>query len=151
MSLIPKFSVPTFFLLLALVFLLIMETAGDSSSLAKVLHHHGLPGGLFPQNVKSFNLDQTGRMEVHMHYPCLAHQYESQVFFDSVVRANLSFGQLQVFGGMCREELFLWFPVKDIMVTDPSSGLIIIDIGLAFKRLPLSRFEDPPICISQGN
>lgn len=77
-------------------------------------------------------------------------QYETRVFFDSVVRANLSFGQLKVLEGMSREELFLWLPVKYILVTDPSSGLIVIDIGLAFKHLSLSRFEDPPICRSHS-
>ncbi|KAJ1380669.1 hypothetical protein SESBI_45810 [Sesbania bispinosa] len=125
-------------------------TSSPQSSLLDVLRDHGLPAGLFPQSVKSFNLDQKGHLEVHLDRPCLA-QYETTVFFDSVVRANLSFGQLQVLEGMSREELFLWLPVKDIIVTDPSSGLILIDIGLAYKHLSFSRFEDPPICRSHGN
>ncbi|XP_061336445.1 uncharacterized protein LOC133283581 [Gastrolobium bilobum] len=148
MCLTPKFSVPILsFLLLFLVLPLIVT--GESSSIHEVLHDHGLPAGLFPQSVKSFNLDQTGRLEVNLDRPCLA-QYETTVFFDSVVRANLSYGQLKVLEGMSREELFLWLPVKDIIVTDPCSGLILIDIGLAYKHLSVSRFEDPPICRSQG-
>ncbi|XP_027348378.1 uncharacterized protein LOC113859917 [Abrus precatorius] len=143
MSLTPRSSVPMFLLLV-----LLLPLAADSS-LHEVLHSHGLPAGLFPQSVKSYNLDHTGGLEVHLDRPCLA-QYETRVFFDSVVRANLSFGQLKVLEGMSREELFLWLPVKDIIVSDPSSGLIVIDIGLAYKRLSLSRFEDPPICRSQG-
>ncbi|KAK7319576.1 hypothetical protein RJT34_04299 [Clitoria ternatea] len=140
MSLTPRSSFPLFLLVL----IPITVTAMDSS-LHEVLHRHGLPAGLFPQSVKSFSLDQTGGLEVHLDEPCLA-QYETSVFFDSVVRANLSFGQLKVLEGMSREELFLWLPVKDIIVTDPSLGLILIDIGLAYKHLSLSRFEDPPIC-----
>lgn len=156
MSLTPKSLVLTFLVVLLLVSLVLplMETTATnspSSDLIEVLHHHGLPGGLFPRNVKSFNMDKKGRMEVHMHHPCWA-QYETTVFFDSVVKANLSFGQLKVLEGMSREELFVWLPVKDIRVTDPSSGLIVIDIGLALKRLSFSRFEDPPICKSDdGN
>ncbi|KAK7368919.1 hypothetical protein VNO80_10952 [Phaseolus coccineus] len=139
------------FLLLIITLLPLTGTAtqDNSSDLHKVLHRHGLPAGLFPQSVRSYDLDQTGRLEVHLDRPCLA-QYETRVFFDSVVKANLSFGQLKVFEGMSRQELFLWLPVKDIIVTDPSSGLILIDIGLAFKHLSLSRFEDPPICRSHS-
>ncbi|KAJ1380509.1 hypothetical protein SESBI_45949 [Sesbania bispinosa] len=145
MSLTPRSSIPIFLFLFVLLPLTV--TSSPQSSLLDVLRDHGLPAGLFPQSVKSFNLDQTGNLEVHLDRPCLA-QYETTVFFDSVVRANLSFGQLQVLEGMSREELFLWLPVKDIIVTDPSSGLILIDIGLAYKHLSFSRFEDPPICRS---
>ncbi|MCD9643310.1 hypothetical protein HAX54_030653 [Datura stramonium] len=41
--------------------------------------------------------------------------------------------------------------VKDIIVYDPSSGLILFDIGLAHKQMSLSLFEEPPICSPQGN
>ena len=75
---------------------------------------------------------------------------ETRVLFETVVRANLSFGQLKGLEGLSQEELFLWLPVKDIIVNDPSSGLILIDIGLAHKQLSLSLFEDPPVCRSQG-
>lgn len=148
MFLTPRFSIPIMFLLPFLLILPLTTTAtAENSSLLNVLRSYGLPGGLFPQSVKSFNLDQTGHLEVHMDRPCLA-QYETTVFFDTVVRANLSLGQLKVLDGMSREELFLWLPVKDIIVTDPSSGLIIIDIGFAYKHLSLSRFDVPPICRS---
>lgn len=149
MSLTPRSRVPIFLPLILLVLFPLTLTSSHSSSLHEVLRRHGLPAGLFPVGVKSFNLDQTGLLEVHLGRPCLA-QYETTVFFDSVVRANLSFGQLKVLEGMSREELFLWLPVKDIMVNDPSSGLIVIDIGFAYKRLSLSRFDDPPICRSPG-
>lgn len=144
-------STPLFLLLLIVILFPLTGTAtGDhSSGLQEVLQRHGLPAGLFPQSVRSYDLDGTGRLEVHLDRPCLA-QYETRVFFDSVVRANLSFGQLKVLEGMSRQELFLWLPVKDIIVTDPSSGVILIDIGLAYKHLSFSRFEDSPVCRSQS-
>ncbi|RDX64682.1 hypothetical protein CR513_56740, partial [Mucuna pruriens] len=138
----------TMYLFLSLLLMVPLKGTAENSSLHEVLLRHGLPAGLFPQSIKSYNLDQTGHLEVRLDSPCLA-QYETRVFFDSVVRANISFGQLKVLDGMSREELFLWLPVKDILVSDPSSGLILIDIGLAYKHLSLSRFEDPPICRSQ--
>jgi hypothetical protein len=66
------------------------------------------------------------------------------------VRANLTYRSLSGVVGLSQEELFLWLPVKDIIVDDPGSGLILFDIGVAHKQLSLSLFEDPPNCKPQG-
>ncbi|KAL5579197.1 hypothetical protein UlMin_011639 [Ulmus minor] len=149
MSLTPK-SLPTLFLVLLLLHpLTATSTSTSTSSLHDLLQSQGLPAGLFPQNVKSYNLDPDGLLEVHLEGPCLS-KFETRVFFDSVVRANLTFGGLQGLQGLTQEELFLWLPVKGISVSDPSSGLILFDIGVAHKQLSLSLFEDPPVCKPQG-
>ncbi|KAK9267715.1 hypothetical protein L1049_010148 [Liquidambar formosana] len=135
-----------FLLLLLLFFLLPFTTVG---SIQDLLQSQGLPAGLFPKNVRSYDLDQTGRLEVHLDGPCMA-KFENRVYFESVVRANLSYGGLIGLEGLSQEELFLWLPVKDIIVNDPSSGLILFDIGVAHKQLSLSLFEDPPVCKSLG-
>ncbi|PPE00832.1 hypothetical protein GOBAR_DD02109 [Gossypium barbadense] len=109
----------------------------------------GLPKGLLPKEVKSYTLSDNGTLEVFLDEPCLT-KYENRVFFDSVVRANLSYGSLIGVVGLSQEELFLWLPVKDIIVDDPKSGLILFDIGLAYKQLSLSLFEEPPNCKPQG-
>lgn len=67
-----------------------------------------------------------------------------------MVRANLTYRSLSGVVGLSQEELFLWLPVKDIIVDDPGSGLILFDIGVAHKQLSLSLFEDPPNCKPQG-
>ncbi|XP_065879786.1 uncharacterized protein [Euphorbia lathyris] len=145
MSLTPKSSS------LCFLFLFLLPFSAAASSLQTLLQSQGLPGGLFPINVKSFNLDRNGRLEVHLDGPCMA-KFETRVHFESVVRANLSYGGLVGLEGLSQEELFLWFPVKGIIVNDPSSGLILIDIGLAHKQLSRSVFEDPPVCKPQpGN
>ncbi|XP_062162511.1 uncharacterized protein LOC133869503 [Alnus glutinosa] len=131
------------------LFLLILHPLTATSSIHNLLQSQGLPAGLFPENVKAYSLDQTGLLEVHLDQPCLA-KFENRVYFDSVVRANLSFGGLKGLEGLTQEELFLWLPVKDIIVNDPSSGLILFDIGVAHKQLSLSLFEDPPVCKPQG-
>ncbi|KAE7995509.1 hypothetical protein FH972_000293 [Carpinus fangiana] len=131
------------------LFLLLLYPLTATSSIHNLLQSQGLPAGLFPENVKAYSLDQTGLLEVHLDQPCLA-KFETRVYFDSVVRANLSFGGLKGLEGLTQEELFLWLPVKDIIVNDPSSGLILFDIGVAHKQLSLSLFEDPPVCKPQG-
>ncbi|GLT50841.1 hypothetical protein SLA2020_243010 [Shorea laevis] len=131
------------------LFLLLLPLTA-SSSIQTLLQSKGLPAGLFPDNVKSYNLDQDGRLEVHLEQPCMA-KFDGRVYFDSVVRANLSYGGLMGLQGLSQEELFLWLPVKGISVTDPSSGLILFDIGVAYKELSLALFEEPPVCKPSDN
>ncbi|KAM7500889.1 hypothetical protein LguiA_025303 [Lonicera macranthoides] len=136
-------------LLLTYSLLQIVFSVSAGNSLQDLLRSKGLPAGLFPSNVKSYDLDSTGRLQVYLDQPCVA-KFENRVFFDSVVKANLSYGGLIGVEGLSQEELFLWLPVKGIIVYDPSSGLILFDIGLAHKELSLSLFEDPPVCNPQG-
>ncbi|KAJ4848414.1 hypothetical protein Tsubulata_030910 [Turnera subulata] len=143
----------TFFLCtLSLLLVLISPPRGvlplSSSSIHDLLISKGLPPGLLPKEVKSFTLSQDGRLEVFLDGPCLT-KYENRVFFESVVRANLTYRSLTGVVGLSQEELFLWLPVKDIIVDDPNSGLILFDIGVAHKQFSLSLFEDPPACKPQ--
>ncbi|KAJ8629022.1 hypothetical protein MRB53_024167 [Persea americana] len=115
------------------------------SSIHDLLRSKGLPAGLLPKVVRSYTIDESGRLEVFLDRPCLA-KFEMRVFFDSVVRANLSYAALTDLVGLSQEELFLWLPVKDIIVDDPGSGLILFDIVVAHKQLSLSLFDNPPDC-----
>ncbi|KAF8370238.1 hypothetical protein HHK36_002046 [Tetracentron sinense] len=116
-----------------------------SDSIHDLLRSKGLPAGLLPKDVKSYTLDENGRLEVLLDRPCLT-KFENRVYFETIVRANISYGELIGVEGLSQEELFLWLPVKDIIVDDPSSGLILFDIGVVHKQLSLSLFEDPPDC-----
>ncbi|CAK9135462.1 unnamed protein product [Ilex paraguariensis] len=136
-------------LICTILLLLSLLSLTSSHTIHDLLKSRGLPAGLFPKNVKSYDLDKNGHLQVYLDQPCVA-KFETRVFFDNVVRANLSYGGLIGVEGLSQEELFLWLPVKDIIVYDPSSGLIMFDIGLAYKQLSLSLFEDPPVCNPQG-
>ncbi|KAA8515437.1 hypothetical protein F0562_018952 [Nyssa sinensis] len=146
MAALPRhFAMPyyIFFLYLSLLPLTTCQSIHD------LLRSKGLPPGLFPKNIRSYDLDQDGHLQVYLDRPCMV-KFENRVIFDSVVRANLSYGELIGVEGLSQEELFLWLPVKEIIVYDPSSGLILFDIGVAHKQLSLSLFEDPPVCKPQG-
>ncbi|XP_073314097.1 uncharacterized protein [Primulina huaijiensis] len=133
-----------------LVYFFLFSLASASSSIHDLLKSKGLPAGLFPKNgVKSYELGEDGLLQVYFDRPCVA-KFETRVSFESVVRANLSYGGLIGVEGLSQEELFLWLPVKDIIVYDPSSGIILFDIGVAHKQMSLSLFEDPPACDPQG-
>ncbi|XVE80264.1 hypothetical protein DITRI_Ditri14bG0126000 [Diplodiscus trichospermus] len=131
------------------IFFCFFSFSSSSSSIHDLLVSKGLPAGLLPKEVKSYTLSENGTLEVFLDGPCLT-KYENRVFFDSVVRANLTYGSLIGVVGLSQEELFLWLPVKDIIVDDPKSGLILFDIGVAHKQLSLSLFEEPPVCKPQG-
>ncbi|KAI3959554.1 hypothetical protein MKX01_025070 [Papaver californicum] len=109
-------------------------------SIHDLLQRNGLSAGLVPKSVKLFNLDETGVLEVHLDQSCLA-KFENKVYFETVIRGNLSYGKLKGLQGLSQEELFLWLPVKDIIVDDPSSGLILFDNWCIWKeeRLDIQR------------
>ncbi|KAK1360744.1 putative Serine protease [Heracleum sosnowskyi] len=137
-------------LLSLLVFLLTFSSLFEFSytnaiSIHDFLRQNGLPGGLFPKEVKSYTISETGLLEVYLESPCLA-KFDTMAYYESVVRGNLTYGGLTGVEGFSQEELFLWLPVLDIILDDPLSGIILFDIGLAHKQLSLSLFEDPPDC-----
>ncbi|MQM09451.1 hypothetical protein Taro_042320 [Colocasia esculenta] len=131
------------------VLLLLAAVLGGASaaSIHDLLQENGLPAGLLPKTVRSFALDpSTGLLEVRLDRPCYARWHDNPVYFDQLVAGNLSYGELRGVVGLAQEELFLWLPVKGIVVSDPSSGVLMLDMGVARKRLALSLFEDPPEC-----
>uniref|UniRef100_A0A7N0RDS6 Uncharacterized protein n=1 Tax=Kalanchoe fedtschenkoi TaxID=63787 RepID=A0A7N0RDS6_KALFE len=131
--------------LLLLLTLSLRPSLTLSSNIHDLLQSRGLPPGLLPKQIKSYTLSESGLLEVYLDEPCVA-EIENRLYFETVVRANLSYGGLTGVDGLSQEELFLWLPVKDIIVDDPRSGLILFDIGLARKQFSLSLFEDPPDC-----
>ncbi|KAG0477261.1 hypothetical protein HPP92_014102 [Vanilla planifolia] len=138
-------------LLLSTAALLVASAGERDGSIHDLLREHGLPPGLLPKTVESYTLNRsTGFLEVQLDRPCYA-KYDSLAFFDQVVRGNLSYGQLRSVVGLEQEELFLWLPVRGILVSDPSSGVILFDIGVARKQLSLSLFETPPDCSPVGS
>ena len=144
----PHFSIFIFYI--SLISLSLPSSLSlSSTTIHDLLRSKGLPPGLLPKEVKSYSLSPNGLLKVFLDGPCLT-KYENRVIFESVVTANLSYGSLIGVQGLTQEELFLWLPVKDIIVDDPKSGLILFDIGVAHKQLALSLFEDPPSCKSQS-
>ncbi|XP_062189511.1 uncharacterized protein LOC133892638 [Phragmites australis] len=122
--------------------------AGPGSSIHKLLKNHGLPGGLLPRGVESYTLNRSnGLLEARLPAPCYAKYDDGELaYFDTVVRGNLSIRALRGVEGLAQEELFVWFPVKGILVDDKEAGVIQFDIGYAHKRLSRSLFEEPPDC-----
>ncbi|KAG0478943.1 hypothetical protein HPP92_013662 [Vanilla planifolia] len=139
-------------LLLSTAALLVASAGERDGSIHDLLREHGLPPGLLPKTVESYTLNRsTGFLEVQLDRPLLRQARQPRLLFDQVVRGNLSYGQLRSVVGLEQEELFLWLPICGILVSDPSSGVILFDIGVARKQLSLSLFETPPDCSPVGS
>lgn len=121
------------------------SAAAEALSIYDVLRSNGLPMGLLPKGVKEFHLDDAGQFEVHLDQECNA-KYENELHYDRNVSGTLSYGQIAGLSGLSAQDLFLWFPVKEIRVDIPSSGLIYFDVGVVFKQFSLSLFETPRDC-----
>ncbi|KAF2314258.1 hypothetical protein GH714_024577 [Hevea brasiliensis] len=134
-------KITLFFCTLSFFALFLFPLLSLSASIHDLLISKGLPAGLLPKEVRSYNLSENGYLEVFLDGPCLT-KFENRVFFESVVRANLTYRSLTGVVGLSQEELFLWLPVKDIIVDDPRSGLIMFDIGVAHKQLSLSLLKN---------
>ncbi|XP_019178736.1 PREDICTED: uncharacterized protein LOC109173855 [Ipomoea nil] len=117
------------------------------SSIYEVLKAHGLPMGLLPKGVTNFTLDNSGKFVVHLDQACNA-KFENEIHYDMNVSGTLSYGLIGGLSGISAQDLFLWFPVKEIRVDVPSSGLIYFDVGVVSKQFSLSSFETPRDCVA---
>ncbi|KAI7991861.1 hypothetical protein LOK49_LG12G02416 [Camellia lanceoleosa] len=133
-----------------ILFLLSISThlfvsASEPSSIYDVLRSNGLPMGLLPNGVKDFSLDEAGRFVVYLDQECNA-KFENELHYDRNVSGTLLYGQIAGLSAISAKDLFLWFPVKEIRVDVPSSGLIYFDVGVVYKQFSLSLFESPRDC-----
>lgn len=106
--------------------------------------------GLLPKGVTNFTFDTSGRFEVHLDQACNA-KFEDELHYDRNVSGTLTYGQIGGLSGISAQDLFLWFPVKEIRVDIPSSGLIYFDVGVVSKQFSLSSFETPRDCLASPN
>ncbi|KAL3616298.1 hypothetical protein CASFOL_039688 [Castilleja foliolosa] len=121
-------------------------SASDEPSIYDVLNTHGLPMGLFPKGVRNFSYDNSGKFEVHLDRACNA-KFENELHYDTNVSGTIRYGRINDLSGITAQDLFLWFPVIEIRVDIPSSGLIYFDVGVVSKQFSLSSFETPRDCL----
>lgn len=119
----------------------------SESSIYEVLRLHGLPMGLLPKGIRNFSLDNSGKFEVHLDRACNA-KFENELHYDMNVSGTIRYGQIDELSGISAQDLFLWFPVIEIRVDIPSSGLIYFDVGVVSKQFSLSSFETPRDCLA---
>ncbi|CAL4959811.1 unnamed protein product [Urochloa decumbens] len=111
-----------------------------------VLRANQLPGGLLPAGITAFRHDAaTGAFEAGLAAPCTA-RFEVELRYNATVAGVISRGQIAAISGVAAQDLFIWFPVHDITVDIPSSGVIYFNVGVVKKHFPLAVFDAPPAC-----
>lgn len=134
-------------LLLLLLFLLPSAFPRPTSApdAYKTLQGYGLPSGLFPKGITNFSLSDDGSFVASLNQSCTA-KLDNAVKYNATITGALSPGQIGSISGVSAQDLFLWFPVLDIRVDLPSSGVIYFNVGVVNKRLAVSLFDTPPDC-----
>ncbi|KAL3653252.1 hypothetical protein CASFOL_002933 [Castilleja foliolosa] len=127
--------------------LLSSMAASSDSSIYEILKAHGLPMGLLPKGVTNFTLDNSGKFVVYLDRACNS-KFENELHYDLNVSGKISYGQIEGLSGITAQDLFLWFPVIEIRVDIPSSGLIYFNVSVVSKQFSLSSFESPRDCLA---
>ncbi|KAK1434735.1 hypothetical protein QVD17_00485 [Tagetes erecta] len=138
-----------FIIIFFFLFTLTISEQQEPTTIYQLLRSNGLPIGLIPKGVTDFTFDDSGRFEAHLDQACNA-KFEDELHYDRNVSGILSYGQIVELSGISAQDLFLWFPVKEIRVDVPSSGLIYFDVGVVFKQFSLSSFETPRDCLASS-
>ncbi|CAN7020605.1 unnamed protein product [Brassica rapa subsp. trilocularis] len=135
-------------LLLCFVFTIPAVVFSDDETIYEILQENGLPLGIFPKGVKDFIFNgESGRFLVYLNQSCDA-KYETELHYDENITGTIGYGEIRDLSGILAQDLFLWFPVKGIRVEEPSSGLIVFDVGVVRKQYSLSLFETPRDCVA---
>lgn len=103
--------------------------------------------GLLPKGVSNFSVDSLGNFEVYLDRACNA-KFENEIHYDMNVSGTLQYGRIDGLSGISAQDLFLWFPVIEIRVDVPSSGLIYFNVSVVSKQFSLSSFEIPRDCLA---
>jgi Protein of unknown function, DUF538 len=146
-------SSPVLLLALATALLSIShaQTTRTSTTAYDALQSHGLPKGLLPRGIKSFTENtSTGYFEATIDTPCTA-TFENDLHYNRTISGTLLYGEIASLSGVSAQEMFLWFPVLAIRVDEPGSGIIYFDVGVVYKRYPISLFELPPLCTADSS
>ncbi|OEL16322.1 hypothetical protein BAE44_0022663 [Dichanthelium oligosanthes] len=121
-------------------------TTAAAEAANAVLRAHQLPGGLLPSGITAFRHDAaTGLFQADLEAPCMA-RFEVKLRYNATVAGVISRGQIAAISGVSAQDLFIWFPVRDITVDIPSSGVIYFNVGVVKKHFPLAVFDAPPTC-----
>ena len=120
-----------------------------NNSISSILQQNGLPIGVLPSSVDSYDLYADGSFTVSLDTPCYVN-FDYEVYYAQIITGKLSYGTISDLSGIQAKQALLWFTVTAIRVDIPVSGYIYFNVGPISKKLPISQFEDIPTCKSKG-
>ncbi|KAG6476355.1 hypothetical protein ZIOFF_065595 [Zingiber officinale] len=93
--------------------------------------------------------DASDLLNVRLYGLCYTQYKDELAYFNSEVWGNLSYGMFRKVVEWVQEELILWLLIKGVMVTDPSSGMILFNIWVECKCFAASTFDVPLECLPE--
>ncbi|XP_059278395.1 uncharacterized protein LOC132032717 isoform X2 [Lycium ferocissimum] len=119
-------------------------------TLYDILPDYGLPRGIFPDTVESYNIDKDGNFEVFLKTPCYV-EFEYLVYYAEKISGKLSIGSITELKGIEVKRFFFWFHVNEIRVDlPPPSDSVYFQIGFVNKKLDVHQFETVHSCMNSG-
>ncbi|KAJ4824682.1 hypothetical protein Tsubulata_015026 [Turnera subulata] len=112
-------------------------------SLPDVLREYNLPPGLFPQNVRCYELDESkGKLIVYMASPCEVCFKDSSVLrYATRVKGTLSRGKITGIEGM-KTKVLVWVKVTSVTVESYKSDKVWFTAGVKKSR-PKDAYDMP--------
>lgn len=136
-------------LLIALISIHLTTTA-IATEIHDLLPEYGLPKGILPNAVDSYNISPTdGAFTVQLKRPCYVKFEDQTVYYSKNIKGKLSYGSVSDVSGIQAKELFLWLSVTG-MDMDSGSDMLEFHVGALSKKLPADMFQDVPDCKSKA-
>ncbi|XP_008796677.1 uncharacterized protein LOC103712069 [Phoenix dactylifera] len=127
----------------------VLEAATPSPSngttVYELLPKYGLPPGLLPDTVTSFQLSNDGRFVVELEGACYV-EFEYLVYYEPRITGVVKYGSIEDLQGIQVRRFFIWFDVEAIKVDLPPSDFIYFDVGWITKKLSVGQFETVHSC-----
>ncbi|KAJ8565157.1 hypothetical protein K7X08_007733 [Anisodus acutangulus] len=116
-------------------------------TLYDILPVYGLPRGIFPDTVESYNLDKDGNFEVFLKAPCYL-EFEYLVYYAEKISGKLGIGSIRELKGIEVKRFFFCFNVNEIRVDLPPTDSVYFQIGFVNKKLDMYQFETIHSCMN---
>ncbi|CAM0876216.1 unnamed protein product [Alopecurus aequalis] len=111
-----------------------------------VLSEYGLPKGLLPDSVTSYNfVNATGDFKTELASSCYVWFGDHYVYFDRSISGTISYGTISNLSGIQAKKFFFWVSISS-MVARPERGMIEFYSGFISEDVPASLFEKMPVC-----
>ncbi|KAI4386294.1 hypothetical protein MLD38_004238 [Melastoma candidum] len=133
-------------------FLFLSSGALSSRTVYELLPKYGLPPGLLPSSVVSYNLsssDDEGLFVVRLSGPCYI-QFDYLVYYDEEITGKLRYGSITELKGIQVQRFFFWLDVDEIRVDLPPADCIYFQVGLINKKLDVDQFRTVHSCREKG-
>lgn len=111
----------------------------------EILQSYGLPIGLLPEGVNSYDLDAaSGKFSAYLNGSCsLSIRDSYQLWYEPTISGTVAKNHLSNLGGITVKVLFFWLNIVDIR---RSGDDLEFSVGITSANFPIDNFSECPQC-----